>query len=81
MTVTDSLYRSLRGHNIETATTPDRDFADMNALFLALRDNSFDEIARAKAFDGPRRFGRCARKAVLVHPAHTPRIVSHGVDA
>ena len=70
MTVTDSLYRSLRGHDVETATTPDRDFADMNALFLALRHNSFDEIAGPETLDRSSRLGRRARKAVLVHPAH-----------
>ena len=81
MTVTNALNRSLRSHDIETAATSDRDFADMNALFLSLRHNSFDEIASSETFDRSGRFRRCARKAELVHPAHLPRIMTHSLDA
>jgi len=81
MTVTDSLNRSSRGHDVETPTASDRDPADILASFLAMRNDGLDEIAGAKTFDGPRRFGRCARKAVPVPPAHLPRIVTDGLDA
>src|SRR6266511_4433130 len=81
MTVTDALDRSLPGHNVETAATSARDLPDVDALFLSTQDNSPDEITGAKAFDRPRCFGRRAWEAVLVHPAHLPRIVTYCLDA
>src|SRR5262245_19090046 len=81
MTVTDALNRSLRGHDVKATTTSDRDFADVNTLFLALRHNSLDKITSAKTFDRSRRFGRCARESILVHPAHPPRIMTDSLNA
>ncbi len=81
MTVTDSLDRPLPGHNVETAAASDRHLPDINALFLSIQDNSPDEIAGTKAFDCSRGFGRRAWEAILVHPAHLPRIVTDCLDA
>src|SRR5215510_1777700 len=76
MAITHALDRSLRSHDVKTATASDCDFADMNTFFFAVRHNSFDEITGAKPFDRSSCFGRGARKAILVHPAHLPGIMS-----
>src|SRR5215831_15322923 len=81
MTVTDSLDRPLCGHNVETSAASDGNLADINALFLPIRDDSPDEITGAKAFDCSRGFGRRAWETVLVHPAHLSRIVTDCLDA
>ena len=81
MTITDALDRSLRGHDVETAATSDRDLPDIDALFLSIQDNSPHEIAGAKTFDRPRCFGGRPWEAVLVHPAHLPRVVTDCLDA
>src|SRR6266508_929197 len=81
MTVTDALNLFLSGHDVKSAAASDCDSTYMYPLFLPLRHNSLDEITGAKSLDRPRCFGRCARKSILVHPAHLPRIMTDSLDA
>src|SRR5215468_1387530 len=67
MPITDTLDRSLCGHDVETPSASDCDLADIHASIPATRHNSPDKIAGAKALDSSRRLGQRAREAVLIH--------------